>query len=114
MLTAVTLGERLSTVTVVLSELVPPLLSVTVDVQVIMSVGIADVVERSKLAPVYVDTPTVHSTVGITVSSASVAVAVQVSTVSLYTELLGEIEREEITGSELETVIDASVKLPSM
>ena len=45
-------GARLSTVTVVLSEAVPPFESVTEAVQVTMSVGMAEVVERSKLAPV--------------------------------------------------------------
>ena len=79
----VMMGIRLSIVTVVLEESLPPFESATVAVQVITSVGIAEVVERSKLAPVYVAVPTVHSTVGVTVSSASVAVAVQVRIESL-------------------------------
>ena len=47
-----TFGARFSTVTVVLSVAVPPFESVAVAVQVTMSVGIAEVVERSKLEPV--------------------------------------------------------------
>ena len=45
------IGERLSNVTVVLFESVPPLESLTVAVQEMMSVGIAEVVDRSSVAP---------------------------------------------------------------
>ena len=52
MLMLLTLGARFSTVTVVLSEAVPPFESATVAVQVTMSVGIVEVVDKSKLEPV--------------------------------------------------------------
>ena len=45
-------GDRFSTVTVVLSVAVPPFESATVAIHVTMSVGITDVVDKSKLEPV--------------------------------------------------------------
>ena len=106
--TLTTEGERLSMLTAVLDEAVPPLESLTDAVQVTTSVGIAPVLDKSSVAPVYVVPLTDHSTVGVTVSSASVAVALHERTESLLTLVLGEINTLDTTGSELEIVIVSS------
>ena len=112
MLGTATTGARLSMLTVLLSVALAPLLSLTVAVQVTLSPGMAEVLLRSKLAPLWVLPLTNQLKLGLTASSASLAVAVQLRMLSLWMPLPGEIETLLSAGGLLAMLMLASVVGP--
>ena len=87
---------------------VPPLLSVTLAMQVMVSVGIPAVVAKSKETPVPTTLPaTCQINEGVRVSSGSTTLAMHSTTLSLYKPAVAWILTLEMVGTVFKIVVEA-------